>query len=115
MNNLASIVKESECEEELSRDVFHERHCNTGLEEEASELGHVWAHGFEDEADMVAVGANMLKAVQNAENVQRPWLCDTFRFNLFQDAHLERVLFMPIRVGREQLQCDVPFCATSAV
>jgi hypothetical protein len=52
---------------------------------------------------MFAVGANVFKVVEKAENVLRPWRLRTFGLDLSQNIHFERVLLMPIGVRREHL------------
>jgi hypothetical protein len=52
---------------------------------------------------MFAVGANVFKVVEKPENVPRPWRRHTFGLDLSQNVHLERVLLMPIGIGREHL------------
>ena len=66
MDNLAIVVEESKREQKLSGDALHKRDRDAGPREQASELGHVWAHGFEDEANMLAVWADMFKVVEKA-------------------------------------------------
>ncbi len=115
MDDLASVVEESQREQKLPRDALHKRDRNARPREEPSEAGHVWAHGLEDEADVLAVGADVFKAVEKAQNVLRPWRRHASRLDRPQDVHFERVMLVSIRVRREQLQRDMPFCPVRTV
>jgi hypothetical protein len=65
-------MEESKREQKLPRNALHKRSRDAGSREQASEFGHIWAHRFEDEADMFTIGPDVLKVVDKPENVLRP-------------------------------------------
>ena len=75
--------------------------------EEAPVLRHVWAHCFEDKANMISIWTSVLEIVEKAENVVSVRMRSTLLSYVSENTQLEGIVSLPERVGSEDFQRDV--------
>jgi hypothetical protein len=108
VDDAAHIMQVCQRQQELPGYFFYQGHWNPQPREEAPISLYIGAHGLEDQTDVFTVRALVFKLVEERKDVVGPRMRSGLGLNLPQNIQFKRVLLLPITIGGEDFERNVP-------
>lgn len=109
VDDAAHIVQVCQRQQELPGYFLHQGHWNPQSWEKAPISLHIGAHSFEDQTDVFTVGAVVFELVEKRKDVVGSWMRSGLGPKLLQNIQLKWVLLLPVTIGGEDFERNVPF------